>query len=88
MTVVLDKDKKIFMVYILGLIELPIRSIYFFYIVQVMIIIGTKIFVKYYNFSNISFLYSATKLQKYIRINNHPINLYNNKQILYRIIYC
>lgn len=45
------------------------------------------IFFKYINYVNVFLLNSAVKLFDYISINNYPINLINNKQSFYRLIY-
>ena len=45
-----------------------------------------KIFVKYYNFSNFFSLYSTVELLEYTKIDNHFINLLNDKQLLYGLI--
>ena len=47
----------------------------------------TRIFTKYSNFSNVFFSNSVVKLLEHTRINNHLINLLDNKQLLYIPIY-
>ena len=47
----------------------------------------TGILVEYFNFSNVFSSDSATKLLKHTRINNYPINLLDNTQSRYGLIY-
>ena len=47
----------------------------------------TRIFTKYSNFSNVFFSDFVAKLLEHTRINNHLINLLDNKQPLYITIY-
>ena len=47
----------------------------------------TRILIEYSDFSNIFFLDSASELLEYTRINDHPINLLDNKQSSYGLIY-
>ena len=47
----------------------------------------TGIFAKYSNFSNVFSADSATELPEHTRINNYPINLLDNKQLPYGLIY-
>ena len=47
----------------------------------------TKFPAEYSNFSNVFFSDSAMELPKYTGINNHPINLLDDKQPLYGLIY-
>ena len=77
MIVVLDKDNKIFMIYIATLVEPANISIYICYKTQVILLKKGKILAKYSHFFDISFSNFAIKLLKYTRINNYTINLYN-----------
>ena len=47
----------------------------------------TGILAEYSNFSNVFFSDSTAELPEYTRINDHSINLLNNKQLLYSMIY-
>ena len=47
----------------------------------------TEILAKYFDFSNIVSSDSAAKLSEYTRINDHLINLLNDKQPFYSLIY-
>ena len=47
----------------------------------------TRILNKYFDISNIFSLKSAAELPEHIGINNHPINMLNNKQLPYSLIY-
>ena len=47
----------------------------------------TGILNKYSDISNVFSLKSAAELPKHIGINNHPINMLNNKQLPYSLIY-
>ena len=47
----------------------------------------TGIPAKYFDFSNVFSSDSAVELPKHIRINNHPINLLDDKQLPYGPIY-
>ena len=85
----LNVDNKTFLIYIATLVKLTIILIYFFSWTQVTSLTSnkTRILTKYFDFSNIFFLDSALELSKYTRINNHSINLLNNKQLFYSLIY-
>lgn len=47
----------------------------------------TTIFPEHLNFANVFFLELTVALPEYTKINNHVINLVNNKQQSYRLIY-
>ena len=47
----------------------------------------TRILTEYFDFSNIFFLDSAVELPEHNGINNHPIDLLDDKQLLYSPIY-
>ena len=85
----LNTNNKIFVVHIAALVELTTMLKYFFCQVQVVLLISeeTKIFTEYSDFSNVFSLNSIVKLLEYIRINNHSIDLLNNKQLSYSLIY-
>lgn len=85
-TVLLDGNDEIFMVYVVALKEPTIIPIQSFYKVQVTWLTSTKTFLKYSNFSDIFFLDSVIELLKYTRINNYLINLLNAKQPFYNPI--
>lgn len=84
---VLDTDNIILIVYIIALVELTIILIYFFYKTKIPLIIRVKIFGKYFDFCNVFLLGSTIELLVYIGINNHSINLFDNKQLFYSLIY-
>lgn len=46
-----------------------------------------KILIKYSHFANLFLFDFAAELQKYISINSYSINLVDNKQLLYILIY-
>ena len=83
----IDVDNKTFVVYVVALAELIIISIYLFCKAKVALLIIIEIYIKYFNFLNIFFLDSAAKLLEYTRINNYLINLLENKQLPYDLIY-
>lgn len=47
----------------------------------------TSMFSKYIDFANIFSKDLAAKLLQYIRINNHTINLFEDQQLSYKLIY-
>ena len=87
--VALNTDDDIFMVHIATLAELMTISIHSFYQAQVVLLTSKEngIFAEYSNFSNIFFVDSTAELVKYIGINDLPINLLDNDQLLYSPIY-
>lgn len=80
MTIILDADDKIFVVHVLTLAKLIIISIYPFREAQIALLTSTEIFAEYSNFLDIFFSNFAVELPKYIRMNNHLINLLEDKQ--------
>ena len=48
---------------------------------------SVEICIEYFNFSNIFFPYSVVELLEYIKINNYFINLLNDNQQPYKLIY-
>ena len=87
--VILNVNNKIFVVYVAALVEPISILIYLFYQVQVALLISeeTEIPTEYSNFSNVFSSDSAVKLPEHIGINDNPINLLDNKQPLYSLIY-
>ena len=77
----LNVDNETFVVYVVTLAELISMPIYLSCQTQVALLTSekTEIPVEYSNFSNIFFSDSAAKLLENTRINNHFINLLNNK---------
>lgn len=63
---------------------IPIHS---FYKAKIIFLTSIKIFAKYSDFSNIFSANSVIELLEYNKVNNHPINLFNNKQLFYSLIY-
>ena len=86
-SIVLDIDNKTFMIYIATLVEQTIILIYLLYQAHVILLTSIEIFIQYSNFSDIFFSYFTAKLLEYNKINNYPINLLNDKQLLYSLIY-
>lgn len=84
---VLDTDNKIFMVYIAVLIKSTIMLIYLFCKTQIVFLINTVIFAKYFNFLNIFFSNFAIILLEYVKINDHPINLLDHKELFHSPIF-
>ena len=87
--VALNADDKTFVVYVAALAELTTMPIYPFCQVQVAALTSeeTRIPAEYSDFSNVFFLDFAAKLLEYTRINDHPINLLDNQQSSYGLIY-
>ena len=83
----LDANNKTFVINIGDLAELMIMLIYSFCKAQVALLTSTKIPTTYSNFSNIFSSDSAMELPEYTRINNHLINLLEDKQPPYELIY-
>ena len=84
---ILDIDNKIFVIYVAALAKPTIMLIYIFYEVQVALLTSIEISAKYFNFLNIFSSNSAAKLPEYIGINNYSINLLEDKQLVYDLIY-
>ena len=84
-----NKVDKPFVVYIAALVEQTTMPIYSFYYIQVALLSSeeTRISAKYSDFFNVFSLGSMTELLEYIRINDPYINLLNNKQLPYSLIY-
>ena len=85
----LNADDEIFVVYVAALTEpttIPIDSSYY---AEVATPMSEKngIFAEYSNFFNIFSSDSTTELLKHTRINYHPINLLEDKQLFYSSIY-
>ena len=78
-----------FVLHIVTLKEPTIMLIYLSCQAQVTSLRNNKngIFAEYFNFFNIFFSDSVLKLQKHIKINNHFINLLNDKQLSYGFIF-
>ena len=85
----LNADDKIFVVHIAALAELIIIPIHLSYQAQVAALISdeTGIPAEYSEFSNVFSSNSTAKLPEYARINNHAIDLLDNKQPSYGSIY-
>ena len=78
--ITLEVDNKTFVAYVKALARSKIMLIYSFYKAQFALVISTKIFAKYSDLSNIFSSNPAIKLLEYTEINDHPIDLLNNKQ--------
>ena len=87
--VALNADNKIFMVYIMALAEPITMPIYPSCQAQVSSLTSeeTGIPTEYSNFSNVFFSDSAAELPEHNGINDHPINLLDDKQSPYDLIY-
>ena len=86
---VLNADDETFVVYIAILAKPAIMPIHTSCKAQVTMLISKKtgIPTKYSNFSNVFFSDSVVELPEYTRNNNHLINLLDNKQLSYSLIY-
>ena len=86
---ILNADNEIFMVHVPALAEQTTTPIHSSCQAQVALLISDKneILTEYSNFSNLFSLDSAVKLPEHTRINDHSINLLNNKQLPYGPIY-
>ena len=84
----LNADKETFVLYIAALAEPTTKPIYPSCQAKIALLISEKIEVltEYSNFSNIFSSNFAAELPEHNRINNYPINLLNNKQLLYGLI--
>ena len=85
--IVLDKCNRTFVVHVVALVELIILPIHSFYNTQIALLMNKEIFIKYSNVLNVFSLNSAIELPEHIRINNHSINLLEDKQLFYSLIY-
>ena len=83
----LYRDNKNFIIYEVALVELRIILIYFLHKAQFDSLKSTKILAKYFNLSDIFSSDSVLKLVKHTRNNNHFIDLLEDMQLLYRLIY-
>ena len=85
----LNVDNKAFVIFIAALAERRTIPIYFSYQAQVAMLTNKEIgiLVEYSNFSNVFSSNSAAELPEHTKINNHPINLLDDKQPLYNLIY-
>ena len=72
-----------------ALVELTTTLIYPFYSAHIALLTSekTRIHTEYSDFSNIFSSNSAAELREHTRINNHLINLLNDKQPSYSLIY-
>ena len=87
--VVLNKNNKVVILYIVPLMKLITILIYFLFLAKITLQTRKKLRTptKYFDSANIFSSNSMTKLLKYTKINNHLINLLHNKQLLYSSIY-
>lgn len=83
----LDKNNKIFIIYIVALVKLITISIYLSYTTEITLLTSAKISTKYFNFLNIFFWDSVAEFVEYTRVKNYFINLFDNKQLCYSLIY-
>ena len=85
----LNTDNKTFVVHVAALAEPTTMPIFSSCPSQIASLMSekTEILIKYSNFPNIFSSDFAVELTEYIGINDHPINLLNNKQLLYGLIY-
>ena len=86
-TTALDADNKTFVLYLKILAKPTIMPIYSLLETPVTLLINIEIFAKYFDFLDIFSSNSAVELLEYTRINNYPINLLKDKQLLYSLIY-
>ena len=77
----LNADDKTFVIYVVALAESTIILIHLSCQAQVASLTSkkTRILAKYSEFSNVFSSDSALKLPEHTKINNHPINLLDNK---------
>ena len=85
----LNANNKTFVVHIVALAEPTTMPIYSSHQTQVATLMSekTEIPAEYSDFSNVFSSDSAAELTEYTKINDHPINLLNNKQTPYGPIY-
>ena len=91
-TIALDPEHKIFVVYVVFLSSNPLdANVYHSHGLQIAGLIAkktfTKVFIKYIDFTDIFSLDLASKLPKHIGINDYTIKLVNSRQLLYEPIY-
>ena len=81
--VALNVDNKTFVVHVAALAEPTTMPIHSSRQAQVTALTSKEIGIpaEYSNFSNVFSLDSAAELPEHIEINNHPINLLDNKQL-------
>ena len=86
---VLNEDNENFVIYIAALTKLITMLIYPFYQAQIALLTSKKIgiSIEYSDILNVLFSNSAMELPKYTRINNHFINLLDNRKLPYSLIY-
>ena len=79
--IALNADNKTFVVHIMALAEPITMLIYPSHQAQVTLLTSeeTRILAQYFNFFIVFSLNSAVELLEYIRINDHPINMLDNK---------
>ena len=85
----INADNEIFVVHIAALAKATTMPIHPSCQVQVTMLTSEKIRIlaEYSDFSDIFSLDSAVELPEHTRINHHPINLLDNKQPPYGLIY-
>ena len=85
----LNANNKIFRMYVVVLVEPITMPIHPFCQAQAALLISEKtgIFAEYFDFSNIFSLDSAAELPENTKINDHFIDLLDNKQLPYSSIY-
>ena len=85
----LNIDNKTFVVHVVALVKPITMPIYFSCQAQVVSLTSkeTKILAEYSEFSNVFSLDSVVELPEHIGINDHPIDLLDNKQPPYGSIY-
>ena len=85
----LNADNETFLVYVTALVEITTMLIYSFYQAQVAALTSekTRIPTKYSDFSNVFSSNPVAELPEYTGINNHSINLLNDRKLLYGPIY-
>lgn len=89
---VFDSNNKIFVVYITFFTSSNIEAkVHSFHKLQIVFLIATKISIvilpRYVDFANIFFLKFLKKLPKYIKIHDYSINLVDDQQLLFSLIY-
>ena len=88
-TTALNADNETFVVHVAALAEPTTMPIYSSYQAQVAVLMSeeTRILAEYFDFFNVFFSDSAVKLREHTRINDHPIDLLDDKQPPYGLIY-
>lgn len=87
MITALNINNKIFVVYIVPLTKRTIILTNSSCKVKVTLLTSMEIYIKYFDFLKIYSSDSLVELLEYIRINDHIINLLNDKQLFYGLIY-